>query len=69
MVVKINSKFDLRRLCNAVGATPLVRLGKVSEILFFPTFSTRSSEFGRSLCRKKWVVAVWCGRLSTARRR
>ena len=38
MVVKINSKFDLRRLCNAVGATPLVRLGKVSEILPSPLF-------------------------------
>eukprot|EP01103_Thecamoeba_quadrilineata_P012180 TRINITY_DN3077_c0_g1_i1.p1 TRINITY_DN3077_c0_g1~~TRINITY_DN3077_c0_g1_i1.p1 ORF type:complete len:415 (+),score=84.59 TRINITY_DN3077_c0_g1_i1:144-1247(+) len=27
MVVKIGSKFDLRRLCKATGATPLVRLG------------------------------------------
>jgi T-complex protein 1 subunit theta len=28
MVVKIPSKFDLKRLCKTVGATPLVRLGK-----------------------------------------
>mmetsp|Transcript_37056 Transcript_37056/g.60021 ORF Transcript_37056/g.60021 Transcript_37056/m.60021 type:complete len:544 (+) Transcript_37056:50-1681(+) len=28
MVIKINSKFDLRRACKAVGATPLVRVGK-----------------------------------------
>lgn len=28
MVVKVNSKFELRRLCMACGATPLVRLGK-----------------------------------------
>jgi len=27
MVLKIQSKFDLRRICKAVGATPLVRLG------------------------------------------
>jgi len=27
MVVKVQSKFDLRRLCKAVGATPLVRIG------------------------------------------
>ena len=42
MVVKINSKFDLRRLCNAVGATPLVRLGKVSK--YFHPFFSGSSE-------------------------
>jgi T-complex protein 1 subunit theta len=28
MVVKVPSKFELRRICKAVGATPLVRLGK-----------------------------------------
>ena len=28
MVIKIQSKFQLRRLCKATGATPLVRLGK-----------------------------------------
>lgn len=27
MVVKVLSKFDLRRLCRVVGATPLARLG------------------------------------------
>jgi len=27
MVVKVQSKFDIRRLCKATGATPLVRLG------------------------------------------
>ena len=27
LVVKVLSKFDLRRVCKAVGATPLVRLG------------------------------------------
>eukprot|EP00727_Mastigamoeba_balamuthi_P011160 m51a1_g6667 putative t-complex protein theta subunit (543) ;mRNA; r:181192-182820 len=27
MVVKVPSKFDMRRLCNAVGATPLLNLG------------------------------------------
>jgi len=28
MSVKVSSKFDMRRLCNAVGCTPLVRLGQ-----------------------------------------
>jgi T-complex protein 1 subunit theta len=28
MAVKVASKFELRRICKAVGATPLVRLGK-----------------------------------------
>ena len=27
MVIKIMSKFELRRLCKAVGATALVRVG------------------------------------------
>lgn len=27
MVIKVSSKFELRRLCRAVGATPLVRMG------------------------------------------
>jgi T-complex protein 1 subunit theta len=27
MVIKVQSKFDLRRLCRAIGATPLMRLG------------------------------------------
>lgn len=31
MVLKVPSKFDLRRLCKAVGATPLARLGAVTE--------------------------------------
>lgn len=31
MVIKINSKFELRRLCKCVGATPLVRLGPVTK--------------------------------------
>jgi T-complex protein 1 subunit theta len=30
MVVKIASKFDLRRICQAIGATPAVRLGPVT---------------------------------------
>lgn len=40
----MNSKFELRRLCNAVGATPLVRLGKPVP-----------GEGSGSLC-----VSVWC---------
>jgi T-complex protein 1 subunit theta len=31
MVLKISSKFELRRLCRAVGATPQVALGPVSK--------------------------------------
>ena len=30
MVIKIASKFDLRRICQAIGATPAVRLGPVT---------------------------------------
>jgi len=28
MAVRVTSKFDMRRLCSAIGATPLVRIGK-----------------------------------------
>jgi T-complex protein 1 subunit theta len=31
MAIKLTSKFDMRRLCKAVGATPLVRIGAPTE--------------------------------------
>nr|WCZ58593.1 T-complex protein 1 subunit theta [Andalucia godoyi] len=31
MAIKVPSKFDVRRVCSAIGATPLIRLGKPTE--------------------------------------
>lgn len=49
LVVKINSKFDLRRLCNAVGATPLVRLGKPLPEEMGSCSVVRTEEIGSTL--------------------
>lgn len=35
MIVKVPSKFELRRLCQTVGATPLVRLVCLNLLFFF----------------------------------
>lgn len=50
MVVKIISKFELRRLCNAVGATPLVRLGKPTQEELGQCSRVRALEFGSTMC-------------------
>jgi T-complex protein 1 subunit theta len=44
--VCVCSKFDLRRLCTAVGATPLVRLGKPLPEELGSCSSVRTEEFG-----------------------
>jgi hypothetical protein len=40
------SKFDLRRLCQAVGATPLVRLGRPLPEELGACSSVRTEEIG-----------------------
>jgi T-complex protein 1 subunit theta len=48
MVVKISSKFDLRRLCKATGSTPLVRLGAPTAEELGNCDSVSVDEFGGS---------------------
>jgi len=31
MIVKLTSKFDVKRICKAIGASPLARLGAPME--------------------------------------
>jgi chaperonin GroEL (HSP60 family) len=62
MALKVESKFQIRRLCQATGATPLVRLVCKNEhlldsrsIRLTPPFSThRARPFLRS-----WATATW----------
>jgi len=51
MVVKIPSKFELRRLCDAVGATPLLQLGgKIPEARLGFCDEVAVEEIGSTLC-------------------
>ncbi len=50
MAIKIPSKFDLRRLCKAVGATPLARLGAPTAEEAGYCVSVRVVEIGGTRC-------------------
>lgn len=50
MVVKVQSKFDLRRLCNATRATPLVRLGAPTPEELGRCSNVRTEEIGSTIC-------------------
>jgi T-complex protein 1 subunit theta len=50
MALKIPSKFDLRRLCKAVGATPLARLGAPTEEEAGRCDIVETVEFGGQRC-------------------
>jgi T-complex protein 1 subunit theta len=50
MAVRIPSKFDLRRLCRAIGATPLARLGAPLAEEMGSALSVESLEIGSDRC-------------------
>lgn len=50
MAVKITSKFDMRRLCTAIGATPLVRIGKPTPEEIGTCDSVDVKEIGGTRC-------------------
>jgi T-complex protein 1 subunit theta len=52
MAIKVQSKFDMRRLCNSCGATPLVRLGKPTK----EEIGTCSNVDVKELSSKKLLV-------------
>lgn len=62
MAVRIPSKFDLRRLCRALGATPLARLGAPLAEELGLAESIESLEIGSDRCT---VFKSSSGRLST----
>ena len=58
------SKFDLRRLCQAVGATPLVRLGRPLAEELGTCSSVRTEEIGSTTGKEG---SVGCFSLLTLR--
>ena len=39
MIVRINSKFELKRICKAIGATPIPRLDAPTPVKLFLIFN------------------------------
>ena len=46
MTIKVTSKFELKRLCKALGATPIARLGAPIEDEIGTCDAVRSEEIG-----------------------
>lgn len=62
LVLRVPSKFDLRRLARAVGATPLARLGAPLAEELGEAVAVEAAEFGADRCT---VVRTATGRLAT----
>lgn len=65
MAVRIPSKFDLRRLCRALEATPLARLGAPLAEELGTAESVESLEIGSDRCTVFKSASDNCGRLAT----
>mmetsp|Transcript_7904 Transcript_7904/g.11723 ORF Transcript_7904/g.11723 Transcript_7904/m.11723 type:complete len:541 (+) Transcript_7904:35-1657(+) len=50
MAIKVVSKFDLRRLCRAIGATPMVRMGAPTQEEVGEASSVDVEEIGSTKC-------------------